>query len=104
MLAKLCAWLELLLTVMGFEVPPAAEPTCHPPVAQVFLGIGAEYPEQQAGPVGAPQVGFPCQDPSWMEPECLACGWEAGGTWKMDHLKEHLCMTVGKGKHGVFVW
>lgn len=26
MLAKLCAWLELLLTVMGFGAPPAAEP------------------------------------------------------------------------------
>lgn len=59
MLAKLCAWLALLLTVIGFGVPLAAEPTCHSPVAQVFLDVGTEDPEQQAGPVGAAQVGFP---------------------------------------------
>lgn len=104
MLAKLCAWLELLLTVIGFGVPPAAEPTCHPRVAQVFLGIGREDPEQQAGPVGAAQVGFLCQDPSWMESECLAWAWEAGSTWKMDELKEHLFMTTEKRKHGGLVW
>lgn len=76
----------------------------HPPVAQVFLGIGAEDPEQQAGPVGAVQVRFPCQEPSWMEPQCLACAWEAGSTWKRDQLKEQLFMTIGKGKHGGLVW
>lgn len=40
---------------------------------------------------------------SWIESEGLACCWGSRGTWKMDQLKEHLWMALGKGKHiGLF--